>query len=310
MISLDDLKNCLSSFYKELFQKDIEDGDIEVPSKNKDTCWVNLCKFEDSDSEKHRSSIDLWCQTSWDDSSPDDIVYAFALYRNGKDFFNCDSEEELCNVITEDESLSKYYDAECYNLYRIKEKQLFLQYESSSNNPRGRANAIYLSYYFKQSEARKEDCLYLFLKELVDNNFLKEEEIEKIKQSILGKYLDNKDAYNDFPVEQWLTLFNEPDVFTETSIDVLKKILECDGKAICRQLADKYGNTPEHYNGICTKLAGRIAERLGLILDPNTSGGELRWRILFDGQDVKSESDIPGNFIWILKPNLKIALER
>ena len=91
MISLDDLKNSLSSLYKDLFQKDIENGDIEVPSKNKDTCWANLCKFEDSDSEKHRSSIDLWCQTSWDDSSPDDIVYAFALYRNGKDYFNCDS---------------------------------------------------------------------------------------------------------------------------------------------------------------------------------------------------------------------------
>lgn len=313
MISLDDLKNGLNSLYKDLFQKDIEDGDIEVPSKNKDTCWVNLCKFEDSGSEKHQSSIDLWCQTGWENSSPinpDDMVYAYALYRNGKDFFNCESAEELSNVITEDESLSKYYDEECYNLFRIKEKQLFLQYESSSNNPRGRANAIYVSYYFKQSETRKEDFLRLFLKELVDNNFLKEEEIEKIQQSILGKYLGNKDAYNDFPVEQWLTLFNESDVFTEPSLDVLKKILECDGKATCRQLADKYGNTPEHYNGICTKLAGRIAERLGLVLDTNASGNEIRWRILFDGQDVKSESDIPGNFIWILKPNLKIALER
>ena len=217
MISLDDLKNSLSSLYKDLFQKDIENGDIEVPSKNKDTCWVNLCKFEDSDSEKHRSSIDLWCQTSWDDSSPDDIVYAFALYRNGKDFFNCDSEEELCNVITEDESLSKYYDAECYNLYRIKEKQLFLQYESSSNNPRGRANAIYLSYYFKQSEARKEDCLYLFLKELVDNNFLNEEEIEKIKQSILGKYLGDK---NDTKEQQYFIakITDAPKIFAESVI--------------------------------------------------------------------------------------------
>ena len=313
MISLDDLKNGLNSLYKDLFQKDIENGNIKVPDKDEETCWVNLCKFEDSGSEKHQSSIDLWCQTGWENSSPinpDDMVYAYALYRNGKDFFNCESAEELSNVITEDESLSKYYDEECYNLFRIKEKQLFLQYESSSNNPRGRANAIYVSYYFKQSETRKEDFLRLFLKELVDNNFLNEEEIEKIKQSILGKYLDNKDAYNDFPVEQWLTLFSKPDVFIETSIDVLKKILECDGKATCRQLADKYGNTPEHYNGICTKLAGRIAEHLGLTLDPNASGGELRWRILFDGQDVKSESDIPGNFIWILKPNLKIALER
>lgn len=312
MISLDDLKNCLSSFYKELFQKDIEDGDIEIPTKDDESCLVNLCKFEDSDSKDHRSSIDLYCQTGWEDSSPispDDIVYAFALYRNGKDYFNCDSDEELHKVIIEDKAFSKYYDEGYYDSGRIKEKQIFVEYEYSSNR-KGRSNGIYASYYFKQSETRKDDCLRFFLKELVDNNFLKEEEIEKIKQSILGKYLDNKDAYNDFPVEQWLTLFNESDVFTEPSLDVLKKILECDGKATCRQLADKYGNTPEHYNGICTKLAGRIAERLGLVLDTNASGNEIRWRILFDGQDVKSESDIPGNFIWILKPNLKIALER
>lgn len=120
----------------------------------------------------------------------------------------------------------------------------------------------------------------------------------------------SKDAYNDFPVERWLGLFNEPDVFTEISMEVLKKILELGGKATCRQLADKYGDTPEHYNGICIKLAGRIAKRLGLVLEKNSSGSETRWKILFDGQKVESESDIPGNFTWILKPNLKAALEQ
>lgn len=119
-----------------------------------------------------------------------------------------------------------------------------------------------------------------------------------------------KDAYNDFPVERWLSLFNEPDVFTEKSMDVLKKILESDGKATCKQLADKYGDAPEHYNGICIKLAGRIAKRLGLVLEKKSSGSETRWKILFDGQKVESESDIPGNFTWILKPNLKAALEQ
>ena len=120
----------------------------------------------------------------------------------------------------------------------------------------------------------------------------------------------SKDAYNDFPVERWLSLFNEPDVFTEKSMDVLKKILESDGKATCKQLADKYGDAPEHYNGICIKLAGRIAKRLGLVLEKKSSGSETRWKILFDGQKVESESDIPGNFTWILKPNLKAALEQ
>ena len=120
----------------------------------------------------------------------------------------------------------------------------------------------------------------------------------------------SKDAYNDFPVERWLSLFNEPDVFTEKSMGVLKKILESGGKATCKQLADKYGDTPEHYNGICIKLAGRIARRLGLVLEKKSSGSETRWKILFDGQKVESESDIPGNFTWILKPNLKTALEQ
>lgn len=119
----------------------------------------------------------------------------------------------------------------------------------------------------------------------------------------------SKDAYNDFPVERWLSLFDEPDVFTEKSMDVLKKILEIGGKATCKQLADEYGDTPEHYNGICIKLAGRIAKRLGLVLEKK-SGSETRWKILFDGQKVESGSDIPGNFAWILKPNLKIALEQ
>ena len=120
----------------------------------------------------------------------------------------------------------------------------------------------------------------------------------------------SKDAYNDFPVERWLSLFNEPDVFTEKSMDVLKKILESGGKATCKQLAEKYGISPDHYNGICIKLAGRIAKRLGLVLEKKSSGSETRWKILFDGQKVESESDIPGNFTWILKPNLKAALEQ
>lgn len=217
MISLDDLKNSLSSFYKDLFQKELENGDIEAPANEVESCWVNLCKFEDSESEKHRSSIDLYCQTGWKNSSPigpEDIVYAFALYRNGKDFFDCESDEQLRKVIIEDNSFSKYYDKEYYDSFRIKEKQVFVEYENSSNR-KGRSNAIYVSYYFKQSETRKEDCLYLFLKELVDNNFLNEEEIKKVKQGILGKYLGDK---NDTKEQQYFIakITDAPNVFAES----------------------------------------------------------------------------------------------
>lgn len=214
MISLDDLKNSLSSFYKDLFQKELENGDIEASEYNPESCSVNLCNFDNSN--KYGSSIDLYCETGWENSStiiPGDIVYAFALYRNGKNFFKCDDEKQLHNVITEDKSLSKYYDEECYDSSRIKEKQLILQYVNSSNNRRGKANAIYISYYLKQSEARKEDCLRVFLKELIGNNILNEDEIEKVKQSILGKYLKTKE-----PQYFIAKITNAPEIFAESVI--------------------------------------------------------------------------------------------
>jgi hypothetical protein len=296
MISLDDLKNGLNSLYKDLFQKDIEDGDIEVPSKNKDTCWVNLCKFEDSGSEKHQSSIDLWCQTGWENSSPinpDDMVYAYALYRNGKDFFNCESAEELSNVITEDESLSKYYDEECYNLFRIKEKQLFLQYESSSNNPRGRANAIYVSYYFKQSETRKEDFLRLFLKELVDNNFLNEEEIEKIKQSILGKYLGDK---SDTKERQYFIakITKAPEIFAESVIHNHWRMQQ------------RYGHE-DYANAVTTNLNNAKQVQKGDILILDNGGGLYAYGVVKESpKNVIAKASLQG----IIKKHAHIYLDK
>jgi hypothetical protein len=296
MISLDDLKNGLNSLYKDLFQKDIEDGDIEVPSKNKDTCWVNLCKFEDSGSEKHQSSIDLWCQTGWENSSPinpDDMVYAYALYRNGKDFFNCESAEELSNVITEDESLSKYYDEECYNLFRIKEKQLFLQYESSSNNPRGRANTIYVSYYFKQSETRKEDFLRLFLKELVDNNFLNEEEIEKIKQSILGKYLGDK---SDTKERQYFIakITKAPEIFAESVIHNHWRMQQ------------RYGHE-DYANAVTTNLNNAKQVQKGDILILDNGGGLYAYGVVKESpKNVIAKASLQG----IIKKHAHIYLDK
>lgn len=283
MISLDDLKNSLSSFYKDLFQKDIEDGDIEIPTKDDESCWVNLCKFEDSDSKDYRSSIDLYCQTGWEDSSPispDDIVYAFALYRNGKDYFNCDSEKKLHKVIIEDAAFSKYYDEGYYDSSRIKEKQIFVEYENSSNR-KGRSNGIYVSYYFKQSETRKDDCLRFFLKELVDNNFLKEEEIEKIKQSILGKYLKTKE-----PQYFIAKITNAPEIFAESVIHNHWRMQQ------------RYDHE-EHANAVTTNLGNAKQVKKGdiLILD---NGGDL-----YAYGVVK---EVPENFV--AKASLNDVIEK
>ena len=120
----------------------------------------------------------------------------------------------------------------------------------------------------------------------------------------------NKAAYNDFPVNQWHRLFGDSEVFSDQNFDVLRKYLDLGGKATFRQISDEYGNTPDHYKLINTKLAGRIAERLGLDLEKNSSGNDLRLRILFNEKKVDSNKNDSEGIIWELKPNLKIALEK
>ena len=295
MTSLDDLKNCLSSFYKELFQKDIEDGDIEIPTKDDESCWVNLCKFEDSDSKDHRSSIDLYCQTGWEDSSPispDDMVYAFALYRNGKDYFNCDSDEELHKVIIEDDAFSKYYDEGYYDSSRIKEKQIFVEYEYSSNR-KGRSNGIYVSYYFKQSEVRKDGCLRFFLKELVDNNFLNEEEIEKIKQSILGKYLGDK---NDTKEQQYFIakITKAPEIFAESVIHNHWRMQQ------------RYDHE-DYANAVTTNLNNAKQVQKGDILILDNGGGLYAYGVVKESpKNVIAKASLQG----IIKKHAHIYLDK
>lgn len=293
MISLDDLKNCLSSFYKELFQKDIEDGNIGVPTNDDESCWVNLCKFEDF--KNHRSSIDLYCQTGWEDSSPispDDIVYAFALYRNGKDYFKCDSDKELHKVIIEDNAFSKYYDESYYDSDRIKEKQIFVEYEYSSNR-KGRSNGIYASYYFKQSETRKDDCLRFFLKELVDNNFLKEEEIEKIKQSILGKYLEDK---NDTKERQYFIakITKAPEIFAESVIHNHWRMQQ------------RYDHE-DYANAVTTNLNNAKQVQKGDILILDNGGGLYAYGVVKESpKNVIAKASLQG----IIKKHAHIYLDK
>ncbi|MCQ2122203.1 MAG: AAA family ATPase [Fibrobacter sp.] len=126
----------------------------------------------------------------------------------------------------------------------------------------------------------------------------------------LWEQWDNRctEAYNDFPVDRWQSLFKEKNVFKPDNIGILKKFLDFGGEATCSQLAQKYGESADYYREKCIKLADRIANRLALTLEQTSKSKGTLWKILFDGREVDSSSDIPGGFIWALKPNLKTAL--
>ena len=110
---------------------------------------------------------------------------------------------------------------------------------------------------------------------------------------------------------EWAELIQDKTVFTEASLDILKKMLDCGGQATCSQLALKYGNTVNYYNRNCSALAQRVAEKKGLpIVEVYANNAECVrwWPIVFLGRAADSKDD--GNFIWKPRPELTEALSQ
>ena len=115
--------------------------------------------------------------------------------------------------------------------------------------------------------------------------------------------------YKDFEVNEWLELLNNQDVFKYDNILIMRRFADIGGEATCSQLANTYGGSWGYYNSMCSKLAKRIADFKQIELNKRPDGQEIRWPVLFTGRNVSVKDDIDGSFIWILKPNLRKALE-
>ncbi len=108
----------------------------------------------------------------------------------------------------------------------------------------------------------------------------------------------------------WLELLKDSSVFTDKSLSMLKKFLDCGGKATCADLAKKYGGTANSYIGIEQGLASRILKKENIT---PISDGKREWKfpILFLGRYVDKEKDEnDGSYIWKLRPELEEALKK
>ena len=90
----------------------------------------------------------------------------------------------------------------------------------------------------------------------------------------------------------------------------MRRFLDIGGAATCSQLSGRYGKAWGYYNSMCSKLAKRISEEKNIELERRDDGSERRWPVLFTGKNVSHKDDVDGSFLWILKPNLKAALEQ
>lgn len=108
-------------------------------------------------------------------------------------------------------------------------------------------------------------------------------------------------------IEDWENLLNDPDIFDEKSLKVMKCIKDCGGTASCTQLSRIYGDTINFYNTTSSNLAKRIVEKTGCP-KPASIKNNKWWPVLYLGRSAEKNEE--GSFIWKLRDELSEALNK
>lgn len=109
-------------------------------------------------------------------------------------------------------------------------------------------------------------------------------------------------------VQQWVDLLQDKEVFTASSLQIMKRMKDYGGAATCKQLAVKYGESVNFYNSGSSSLAKRIAEKTGCPVMHRDAGDSRWWPILYLGKNADAATD--GTFIWKLRDELSEALDQ
>ena len=116
-----------------------------------------------------------------------------------------------------------------------------------------------------------------------------------------------KDYHPNITVEEWVELLNDTTIFTQSALQIMKRMKDYGGQASCAQLAIKYGESSNFYNSGSVALARRVAERIGCDLMFDDNNNVKWWPILYVGKSTsKNES---GTYIWRLRKELSQALD-
>lgn len=108
-------------------------------------------------------------------------------------------------------------------------------------------------------------------------------------------------------IEDWIALLQDSTVFTASSLQIVKRMKEYGGQATCKQLAIKYGESPNFYNAGSSSLARRVAEKTKCPLMVTDTENSKWWPILYIGKYADKET--AGSYIWKLRDELNQALD-
>lgn len=109
-------------------------------------------------------------------------------------------------------------------------------------------------------------------------------------------------------VQEWVALLNDKDVFTQSSLQIMRRFKDYGGEATCTQLAVKYGESKNFYNAGSVGLAKRVVEKTGCPVMPRDSDNSRWWPVLYVGRPATKDED--GGYIWRLRSELSDALDQ
>lgn len=117
-----------------------------------------------------------------------------------------------------------------------------------------------------------------------------------------------KDYTPGISMEQWIDLLKDDKIFNITSLEIMRRFKDCGGLATCTQLAIKYGENRNFYNGGSVSLARRVAEKTGCPLMKEDQENSRWWPILYTGRQADKHDQ--GSYVWKLRDELDAALEK
>lgn len=112
----------------------------------------------------------------------------------------------------------------------------------------------------------------------------------------------------ELTVEDWESLLYDNEVFTDSSLEIMKRMLDCGGKATCEELVMKYGESEDFYSSASTDLSKRIVQKTGCPVMSVDDEKNKWWPVLYIGKSIKK--DEKGSIVWKLRTELSEALGR
>lgn len=127
----------------------------------------------------------------------------------------------------------------------------------------------------------------------------------KIGNEEQPKYFPSLEEYDPgITKEQYIEFLQDPTVVEKKRLDTLYYIYCMDGEATCTAIANKYGDTAQHYSGHATSIAKSIQAKTNCPLSGREDESERYWSVLFFGRHIDS-----NHFSWKLRDPLYEAIE-